>query len=128
MVDDDGEGVFCLDSLTGELKGAVLSTQNGKFSFQFQTNVAADLKVEATKGAKYLMVSGLANFRKTAGQAQFGTSVIYVAELNSGVVAAYGIPWNRAARTGGPGTAAMAQAIRLVPLDVWKFREVAIRN
>lgn len=124
FVDDEGEGVFCLDSLTGELKGALLSSVNGQFAFQFQANVGAYLKVDATKGAKYVMVSGSANFRRGVGNAQFGNSVLYVAELNSGSVVAYGIPWARAARSTGPAPA----VIPLTPLSAWKFRDVAIRG
>ena len=39
-VDDEGEGVFFLDSLTGDLKGAALNPQNGKFTALFGANVA----------------------------------------------------------------------------------------
>ena len=40
------------------------------------------------------MVTGLANLRRGPSQFQPGQSVIYVAEINSGILAAYGVRWN----------------------------------
>lgn len=120
-IDDDGEAVFFLDYLTGDLKGAALNPNNGKFTAFFATNVASGLGIDVTKNPRYLLVSGMANFRRAAGTQQFGSSVLYVAELTSGKVAAYGIPWSRAARN-APVQAALA------PLDVYQFRNVQVRS
>ena len=122
-VDEDGEAIFFLDYLTGDLKGAAISPINGKFSAAFQANVATDLGIDATKQPKYLLVSGVNQFRKQAGNLQFGNSVIYVAELTSGKVAAYGIPWQRNVRNS-------AQPVKapLTLLDLLEFRNVQLRG
>jgi hypothetical protein len=120
-IDDDGEGVFFLDYLTGDLKGAALNPANGKFTAFFGMNVATSLGIDVTKNPRYLLVSGVANFRRGAGQQQMGNSVLYVAELTSGKVAAFGIPWTRAARNAPVQTT-------LTPLDVYQFRKVEVRN
>jgi hypothetical protein len=84
-------------------------------------NVATSLGIDVTKNPRYLLVSGVANFRRGAGQQQMGNSVLYVAELTSGKVAAFGIPWTRAARNAPVQTT-------LTPLDVYQFRKVEVRN
>jgi hypothetical protein len=122
-IDEEGEGVFFLDYLTGELKGAALSPNFGKFNALFGVNVATTLGVDITKNPRYLLVSGQANFRRGAGNQQLGGSVLYVAELSSGKVAAYGIPWTRAARN-----AQQPVQVPLTPLDVYQFRNVQVRN
>lgn len=120
-LDQEGEAVFFLDYLTGDLKGAALNPNTRTFTAFFATNVATGLGVDITKQPRYLLVSGGANFRRAPGSQQLGSSVLYVAELTSGKVAAYGIPWNSAARN------ASGQA-PLMPLAVYQFRDVQVRN
>jgi hypothetical protein len=122
-VDGSSEAVFFLDSLTGDLKAAVLSPQTGKFLSFFAYNILADLGVDATKDPKFLLVTGVNDFRRTPGSNQLGTSVVYVAEVTSGKVAAYGIPWSKQRNTDtrpfeGP----------LIPLDMYQFRNVVVRE
>jgi hypothetical protein len=124
-IDEEGEGVFFLDYLTGELKGAALSPMTGKFNVLFGTNVAGGLGIDVTKSPKYLLVSGVANFRRAAGSQQMGGSVLYVAELTSGKVAAFGIPWNRQARA---ANAASPLTVPLTLLDTYQFRNVQVRS
>jgi hypothetical protein len=124
-IDEDGEGVFFLDYLTGELKGAALNPSNGKFTVVFGVNVATTLGVDITKNPKYLLVSGTANFRRAVNTQQMGSSVLYVAELSSGKVAAYGIPWNPRART---AAVSAPVPVTLAPLDVYQFRNVQVRS
>lgn len=121
-IDDDGEGIFFLDYLTGDLRGAAINPNNGKFTAAFQANVTTDLGVDPTKGPKYLLVSGVQNFRRAAGSPQFGSSVIYVAELTTGKVVAYGIPWQKQARQQGN------VKVSLQLLDGFPFRTVQVRN
>lgn len=100
-VDEDAEGVFVLDYLTGILKCAVLNHRTGKFAALFTTNVTKDLG--ASKNPKYQMVTGLVNFNRGATPMRPGMSVVYVLDSSSGRMAAYGIPWRRdAAATGRP--------------------------
>jgi hypothetical protein len=122
-LDDDGEAIFFLDYLTGDLKGAAINPNNGKFTAFFQANVTTDLGVDVAKSPKYLLVSGVNGFKRTAGGPQFGSSVVYVAELTTGKVVAYAVPWQRQARN-----SASAVKVSMTLLDGFLFRNVAVRN
>ncbi|MCA8992171.1 MAG: hypothetical protein KDA69_10530 [Planctomycetaceae bacterium] len=81
------DAVFVLDMVSGRLVGAIYSPQGG-FTQTYGRNLAADFKV--VENAQYVMVTGFAN---TAGGGTGGTpatGVIYVGELNSGIVGCYG--------------------------------------
>jgi hypothetical protein len=88
----------------------------------FKTNVIADLGIEQGKTPDYVMSAGVADFRGPAGN-QFGRSIVYVADGNTGNVACYAVPWNRAAVTGGA-----PQAGALARVAVGKARMVAIQE
>ncbi len=110
------EAVFVLDFLTGRLSGACLGKQGGGFVVGFEANVAADLQVKSAK-PQYAMVAGLATIRATPGT-QPAASVIYVAELTSGKVGCYGIPF-KLPNTKNP------IPLKLAPIDFYTFREAA---
>jgi hypothetical protein len=93
-VDADVEAVYILDFLTGDLKALVLGKQPGTFSGFFQCNVAADLGIDPQKNPKFVMVTGVINLRRGGGsRAQYGSALCYVAEITSGKMAAYAVPW-----------------------------------
>lgn len=117
------EAVFFFDSLTGELKGAAISPSNGKFLTFFNANVLVDLGIADVAGAQFLMVTGTMDFKRTPGSAQLGTCVVYVMEVNSGTMVAYGVPWSKARNN----VAAPAE-VPLMLLDGYKFRNVAVRS
>lgn len=109
------EAVFVLDHLTGNLRGGVLSDQTGKFAFTYFRNVAADFQVNpATPDPKYAIVAGPMDARG-AGGAQPAKGVVFVGELTSGSVIAYGFAQPR-----GRGSAV---PLELVPLDRLVYRE-----
>lgn len=116
-LDDDTEALFYLDFLSGELKATALSPIARKFFASFSANVNHDLGVDQAKHPKYLMVTGNSVFRRGGGQVQPGNSVVYVAELTSGKVAAYAIPWSQAYANAGRQIHA-----KLVLLDVYPMR------
>ncbi|MDZ4820117.1 MAG: hypothetical protein SGJ20_14210 [Planctomycetota bacterium] len=115
------EGVFTLDFLTGELTGFVVSLTNSKFTTFYKTNVLTDMGGDV-KGAKFLMVTGIADVRQGVRPVRLGRSIIYIAELSSGKVAAYGVPFT-------PGRASQVPVVqaKFIPLDVAVFRNTAIR-
>jgi hypothetical protein len=119
-LDDDTEALFYLDFLSGELKATALSPIVRKFFASFSTNVANDLGVDPSKNPRYLMVTGTSVFRRGAGQVQPGNSVVYVAELTTGKVAAYGVPWSQAYAISGRQIKAP-----LVLLDVFPMRTLS---
>jgi hypothetical protein len=121
IVDSDVEAVYTLDFLTGELSAAVLNPSTRLFAAGYKRNITADLGVETGKSPKYLMVSGLAELRG-GGQTQFGSSVLYVAELTSGKLGVYAISNANAAATGRAGTGQPIILLQVVP-----FRSAAVR-
>jgi hypothetical protein len=124
LVQDDIEAIYFLDFLTGDLRAAVLSFQTGKFLSFFTYNVSSDLSQPGAKNPRYLLVTGIADFKRGfTGNIQPGRSVIYVAEATSGQVAAYALPWSSQLQIAG-----RPQTGNLVPLDKKKFRNVAIRE
>ena len=96
-VTDFVEGVFVLDFLTGQLRGASINPATGTFTFFYARNVAADFNVDPNEPGTYAVVSGRTNL-PNAGRIQRAASCVYVAELNSGRVIAYSFTLNPAGR------------------------------
>jgi hypothetical protein len=121
-LDGDVEAIYMLDFLSGTLKGYAINTVTGKFTAYFERTILNDLGVDASKNPKYLVVTGGAN-RKRSGSIQPSVSVCYVAELTSGKLAAYAVPWSR-------GQSNAAQPVRgtFLLLDVAQFRTNAVRG
>lgn len=111
---DPLEGVFTLDFLTGDLKGAVLSRQTGKFTAFYYRNVASDFTVDRNAKLSYAITSGNATLQARGG-ATPATSLLYIAELTSGKVNAYGFLWKET-------TVPIAPQLML-PVDSYLFRE-----
>lgn len=127
LADQQIEAVYFLDYLTGELKCAVINPKNGKFGAFFSYNAAADFRQAgaAAAGAKYLLVTGVADMPvpRGGGNNQLGKSIVYIAEANSGIVAAYTIQWNPSLLHSG-----RRQQGTFVLLDIQQFRTTAIRD
>ena len=111
------EAVFVVDFLTGRLTGARLSRtrRNGTAFINFYyRNLAEDFHVNAGGEPYYAVTAGAAEIQSQGG-AQWGQSALYVAELNSGKVGAYAIPYT-VSQTPQP-------AVPLFPIDKFSFRE-----
>lgn len=115
-VSENLEAVFVLDFLTGRLTGACLGKQGTGFVQFFAADVGADLQVKSAKPA-YAMTPGLAQIRSRPGT-QAAASVIYVAEMSTGKVGCYAIPFLL------PNAKNPVPA-KLAPLDVYPFRDAA---
>ncbi len=119
--DDSVEAVYLLDFLTGNLQAVVLSKQTGKFNAFFVRNVAADLGVDLGRRPRFLMTTGLAELRRTGGaRLSPSRSILYIAEVTTGQVAAYSIPWSSAAWVAGQQMSA-----QILMLDKTSFRSAA---
>jgi hypothetical protein len=117
-LDEDVEAVYFLDFLTGDLGALALGKQTGKFTARFSYNVLKDLGVDPLKNPRFLMVTGVADLRRRGGPGlQPSRGVVYVAEVTTGRVAAYAVPWS-------PAMHAAGQTIMkpLLLLDVLQFR------
>lgn len=123
VLDENVEGIFVLDAVTGELKGAAMNIQTRRFNTWYEYNVARDLRVAGSKNPQYRMVTGMTNIRQVVAAGQLGRTVLYVAEANSGQVMAYGVPW-----VTGRHSSPIPLRQTLIPLDRWQFRTTAIRD
>ncbi len=119
LIDNDGEGVFILDTVTGDLKGWVLDSRNGSFSTGYAINVMEYLGVNANSKPDFSMVTGSQTFRPARGQSQFASTVIYVAESTTGRVGAFAIPWGNARRNNAAPTVVPFEPL---PQAVAEFR------
>ena len=117
-IDGDAEAVYFLDFLTGDLRAVVISKNTGKFAGFFSYNVLQDMGVDPTKNPRFMMVTGVLNLRRGPGGVGYSGSAVYIAEVTTGKVAAYTLPWSAQYHvTGFKGTFA--------PLDVTRFRAAA---
>jgi hypothetical protein len=93
-LDSEIEAVYFLDFLTGQLTAVILGKQQGTWAGFFTANVSADMQIDPQKNPKFLMTTGVVNVRRAGGtRLQPASSVLYVAEVTSGQVAAYNIRW-----------------------------------
>jgi hypothetical protein len=116
--DESVEAVYFLDFLTGELSAAVVSKQSGKFNAFYSHNVISDLGLNPAKPPRFLLTTGTVDLRRSGGKTNtLSRSLVYVAELQTGKVAAYAIPWSSSAWNAG-------QTMRgqFTLLDVGRFR------
>jgi len=113
------EAVFVIDYLTGRLSGAMLQrTRNGTIFVNFYyRNLAEDFKVGASGEPYYAVASGFTEIPNSGGS-QWGNSALYVAELTSGKVAAYAIPYKI--------TQKPLQPAQLEPIGSFPFREATV--
>jgi hypothetical protein len=101
-VDNDLEGVFFLDALTGTLKAAIQNPRQPSFMFECSSDISGDFG--QVKNGKYMIGTGRANIVQGAGggASKYASSVVYVIELTSGRLNSYAfrIPANlRSAKT-----------------------------
>jgi len=124
FVDDGIEAVYFLDFLTGDLSAAVLSKQIPmRFNAQYKRNILADLGVDASKKPRYLMVTGLADTPRGGSRLRPSSAVVYVAEITTGQVAAYAIPWDSARHAAGQMSTG-----EIMPVARMKFRTAVVRE
>jgi hypothetical protein len=118
-LDSEVEAVYFLDFLTGDLRAVVLGKQPNAWSGFFQANVSADLGINPQQNPKFLMVTGMCNLRRGGGtRLQPSNAMIYVAEITSGKVAAYAIPWSPSQYAAG-----QPQNHDMVLVGVTRFRQ-----
>ena len=125
QIDAEIEGLFLLDFLTGDLQCWVIYTRAaGRIGAQYKHNVIADLGVQpGSKKPSYVMVTGQAEIPRGAMAASPAGCILYVADSNTGNVAAYSLLWNRnLARAVG------AQGGSFSLVTTAKAREVIIRD
>ena len=113
-IDDEVEGLYTLDFLTGDLQVFAINPRTGTLGGWFKTNIATALPIEKGKKPSYLMVTGQmdwSNFQIPGGNARPAAALCWVVDANSGVFAAYSFPWTKAVAAAG---ATQAQQMALV--------------
>ena len=124
-IDENVEGLYFLDALTGELKGAGINIRTGKYQAFFSRNVMQDFFSggRQAKNPRFLIVTGQADLQTTAGRVRFAQSAIYVAELTTGQVAAYAIQYP-------PNLWSTKQTYQaeFTPLDKVELRKTRVRT
>ena len=121
-IDEEVEGVYILDYLTGDLMCYVINPRPPyQWSGIYRYNVIRDLGVEQGKDPNYVMVTGHTQFVRGTGVQTPAMCVLYVMDANTGNFAAYGLLWNRtAARTPGTqqGTLLLLQSGKARTLEI----------
>jgi hypothetical protein len=122
-IDEEVEGVYVLDHMTGDLQCWVPSVvRPGTFSGQFKANVLSDLGADGDKAPQLVMVTSSYNVRGAASTTRPARTIVWVGDANTGNVAGYSIAWNRSRASSG-GT----QGGPLVKVLAGKGRTAAIR-
>lgn len=95
-IDQDVEGYYTLDFLTGDLQCVVVYPKTGKMGARFRANVLGDLPPERGKRPTYLLVTGNATLPAPAKQLQPARSLAYVLDTATGKFAIYGFAYSAA--------------------------------
>jgi hypothetical protein len=111
VIDENVEGVFILDFITGDLTCQVLNPRSGLLGGVFKQNVVIDLGVEQGKQPKYLLATGGLEVRQNISNVRPARSLVYVADSNTGRYVAYMLPWSPQLANAGAAQAAPMVAI-----------------
>ncbi len=105
--EDNVEGLFVLDRLSGNLQCWVMNSQTGGIAAIYTAQPAIDMGLEKGGEVDYVMTTGRMNFQRMgrAGNMIPAGCVCYVGDGNSGNVVGYSVRFNRQAalRGGGQG-------------------------
>lgn len=116
-IDEETEGIYFLDCLTGEL-GMSLMNPIGKFQGNrvgpFATPLTVrpilqDFGIDPSKNPRFMMVSGLARTQRSSGMHQRSRAMVYIMEITTGKIIAYVFHWTGTVSRGVAGT--------IMPLD-----------
>jgi hypothetical protein len=121
-VDNDVEGVFVLDHLTGNLQCWVLNSRSGEIGGLYRGNVLEALGVQGKSDLDFVMVTGrfdFTNFRQ--GNYKYAPSICYVGESSSGKIVGYGFTFDPTMEARGE-----PQMGDLIPIANIPFRDETI--
>ena len=110
---DPLEGIFVLDLVAGQLKGAVIDRQAGKFASFYFRDLAKDFAIQPNQVPEFCMVTGYAQL-PNRGAAPMASGVIYFGEYKSGKLAGYCFAWQE---KGGAGP------VPLIPFDQFQWKK-----
>ncbi len=116
-IDDEVEGLYTLDFLTGDLSCFVINSRTASFGGGFKSNVSGILGSEKGKKPNYLMVTGQINTVGGYNGGRPAACLCYVVDANTGAAAAFTFPWTKAMATSG-----QPQGGQLTAIGPWKVR------
>lgn len=105
-IDEEVDGFFALDYLTGDLKGWVFNPRTGAYGGLFLTNISQFLGPPG-KNSEYLLVSGRISPPASGSTARAASMVLYVVDVRGGQFAAFSVPWDRSVRNSGATQASL---------------------
>jgi len=126
-VDEEVEAIYFLDVLTGTLKAAVISRQTPGFQAKGEVNLNSDLQkavqlvnsraasgsgrpsIQTPTAPNYVMVTGFADLIRGQARTRPSSALVYVAEVNTGVVLAYALQWDQHAHSANTPYVAVLQ-------------------
>jgi len=97
-LDENVEGLYLLDCLTGNLMVTVPTRVGNGFAGGFRYNILADFNVNPAQKPRFLMVTGGINLAVPTGagnQAFPGMTMLYIAEITTGRAVVYGTFWEK---------------------------------
>ncbi len=93
------EAMYYLDSQSGRLSAGLVSRTAPVFQKSYTRNIKNDLaeaaeqlQISVPSSPKFLMVTGEADVRNVGSAANMSRSLVYVTEINSGLVFVYALP------------------------------------
>ncbi|MCY2968204.1 MAG: hypothetical protein NT069_32000 [Planctomycetota bacterium] len=89
---DPIDGVFILDFLTGQLRGAVLNRATGQFTSFYLIDLTKEFGITGGGKPKYAVATGNGQLNNQGG-VNLASGVIYIAEATTGKCLAYTFPW-----------------------------------
>ena len=95
QIDQDIEGVFVLDFLTGDLFCWVINRFKGGLGGRFRINVAGEFGGVLGNASDFVLTTGLFRQAGRSSQLRMAECIVYVADGNTGKVVGYSLPWNR---------------------------------
>jgi len=111
--------VVVLDPVRNTLSGYVLNRDTGKFFLRYSYDqLVRDFALASGQKAQFTIIGGSPRFRGVRGDARLANAAIYVAEKQTGKIAAYGLTWKASYRNKPP----QAAELPFVPLDAANFR------
>jgi len=115
------EAVYILDFRTSRLRASVINRQYGKFLTLFERDLSKDFGLGGRMRPRFIMVTGTTGFAGRMTQYPV-LSILYVAEVNSGKMVAYYLPYSGENVRG-------STVLPIWPLDGFQFRpETVIRE
>lgn len=119
-ITDPLDGVFVLDFLTGQLKGAVLNRAAAAFTSFYYIDLTKEFGIEPGQSARYAIASGYGQINNRSG-VTFASGTIYIGEYTTGKILAYSFPWKEGVTRPGP-------PLPLARIAAFPFRQASDRT